>query len=191
MIISSDPPSPPSSITIAANETTSLQQTPIYERSPSVTTSLTGLSSNKRHRDALDEGESQDRVRRPTSHRSVSTPTSSLPGSMPFTIPKTGAGPAGVFHLAGAVSGLTSTIHNQMLTSEPHAIQQAQAVINGCDYLTSLQKAILGQHYASNPDLCGALVVQAPDVVQHMFRRVLRKMKGLPDDELEEMEINF
>lgn len=193
----SDPPSPPSSETIAAHETTLRHKTrPIITgtpTSPSVTsiTSSSGLSSNKCRRDALDDGGDQDQHHRPISHRSASAPSTSFSGPAPLTIPKTNAGAAGVFHLAGAVSGLTSMIHNQMLTSEPHAIQQTQAIINNCDYLTSLQKSILGQFYATNPDVCGALVLQAPDVQRHSFRRVLRQLKGLPDEELEQVEIDF
>ena len=135
-------------------------------------------SSNKCHRDALDDG---CKLHSATTRSSfVSSDVLTL---APSTSKTTNA--ASMITLAGAVASLGTSINHQTITSDHHIAEKVQGFINSKDYLTDLEKSLVGKYYSLQTTLASGLMSMPPTVAKLMLHR---KLKALVKDIEESMD---
>ena len=133
-------------------------------------------SSNKRRRDALDDGYEAHSATARSSFMSSDVPTPA-----PSTSKSTNA--ASMITLAGAIASLGTSINHQTITSDHHIADKVQGFISSKKYLTDLEKSLAGEYYSLQTTLASGLMSMPPAIAKLTLRR---KVKALAKDILEE-----
>jgi hypothetical protein len=179
----SDTSAPPSSFSqpLSVPSATAVDSNPLPKKSVKSTRTT---SSNKRRRDALDDGnEARSTARSSFVSSEVPTPgISTLKGS----------NAASMITLAGAVASLGTSINHQTMTSDHHIADKVQGYINSQKYLSDLEKSLAGEYYATQTTLASGLMSMAPTVAKLTLRR---KVKALAKDvelegDMEDMSVS-
>ena len=92
---------------------------------------------------------------------------------------------ASMITLAGAVTSLGTSINHQTITSDHHIAEKVQGFINSKDYLTDLEKSLVGEYYSLQTTLAPGLMSMPPTVAKLTLRR---KLKALVKDIKESMD---
>ena len=134
----------------------------------------TSTSSGKRRRSALDDGEEA---------RSATVRSSF--GSADISPPSKSTNATSMITLAGAVASLGTSINHQTMSSDTHIANKVQGFINAQDYLSDLEKSLIGEYYAVQPTLASGLLSMTPAIAKITLHR---RAKALAKDVEEEME---
>ena len=85
---------------------------------------------------------------------------------------------ASMITLAGAVASLGTSINHQMMSSDTHIANKVQGFINAQNYLSNLEKSLVGEYHAVQPTLASGLLLMTPTIEKSHFvvmQRLLQK----------------
>ena len=82
--------------------------------------------------------------------------------------------------LANTVNDLGVRIHQQTMAFDTNIVERAQGLINIQPYLNDVERSLLGEYYADNPQKASSLLKQLPQAVR--FSLMWHKKKLLEDN---------
>ena len=112
-------------------------------------------SSGKHQWSALDNGE-----------EACSATVHSSFGSADISPPSKSTNATSMITLAGAVASLGTSINHQTMSSDMHIANKVQGFINPQDYLSNLEKSVVGEYYAVQPALTSGLLSIMPTIAK-------------------------
>jgi hypothetical protein len=149
--------------------------------------SVRTTSSNKRRRDALDDGFEAHSATAKSSFMSSDVPTPAS-ASGPSNSKSTNA--ASMITLAGAVASLGTSINHQTMTSDHHIAEKVQGFINSKKYLSDLEKSLAGEYYSLQTTLASGLMSMPPAVAKLTLRRKVKALVKDIDEDMEDMSVS-
>ena len=141
------------------------------------------VCSNKRRQDALDDGlKAHSTARSSFISSDVPTPTPQASNSK-YT------NATSMITLAGAVASLGTSINHQTMISDHHIADKVQGFINSQNYLSDLEKSLVGEHYALQTTQASRLMKMTPGVAKITLERKAKILMKDIDADMEGMAV--